>query len=206
MSKHETTKVNSSHPNIESQRYHERISPLKALNSFPYATRTKTTMAHHGSDKCDIESTNHSQQQQPEQTPPLPPLRRKRSSLRNPFRSRKSSEQLRQRAATPTPSILATVREVREGPILKSSSSAMFIAKMKSELFLSQFKRVRNSPTLSLLHPIHSISHEPYSHTIHYRPKKPTSSTTSLSADTAAPSSSKHPLCTSTPVSKPFNS
>ncbi|PVH80306.1 hypothetical protein DL98DRAFT_588635 [Cadophora sp. DSE1049] len=94
-------------------------------------------------DKCDSESTNYHQTQETNQTPP--PLRHKRSSLRNPFRSRKSSDRLRQRAATPTPTIPATVREVREGPILKSSSSAIFIAKMKSELFLSQFKRAQEA-------------------------------------------------------------
>ncbi|KAG4441617.1 hypothetical protein IFR05_002901 [Cadophora sp. M221] len=89
-------------------------------------------------DHGKIESENTHQAQQ---TPA--PLRHKRSSVLNPFRSRSSSEHLRQKTATPT--IPKTVPEVREGPILKSSSSAMFIAKMKSELFLSQFKRAQEA-------------------------------------------------------------
>ncbi|KAH7346783.1 hypothetical protein BKA65DRAFT_585845 [Rhexocercosporidium sp. MPI-PUGE-AT-0058] len=86
--------------------------------------------------KTEFEDTHQTQNT-------FPSLRHKRSSLFNPFRSRSSSEHLRQRAAAPI--IPETVPEVREGPILKSSSSAMFIAKMKSELFLSQFKRAQEA-------------------------------------------------------------
>ncbi|KAK0103653.1 hypothetical protein ONS95_005666 [Cadophora gregata] len=95
-------------------------------------------------DKSDTEDTNHHQTQRTKQSPP-PPLRHRRSVFLKPFRSRSSSEQPRQQASTPTPAIPATVREAREGPALKSSTSAIFIAKMKSELFLSQFKRAQEA-------------------------------------------------------------
>ncbi|KAL2069950.1 hypothetical protein VTL71DRAFT_14630 [Oculimacula yallundae] len=78
-------------------------------------------------------------------------LRHKGTSFLHRIRSRSSSDYLRQRAPTPTPTLTipGTVPEiplVREGPIgLKTSSSAMFIAKMNSDLFLSQFKRAQEA-------------------------------------------------------------
>ncbi|CZS96414.1 uncharacterized protein RCO7_04902 [Rhynchosporium graminicola] len=73
-------------------------------------------------------------------------LRHKRSSILHRIRSRSTPDYLKHSSPTPTiPEKVPEVPSVREGPLLRSSTSAMFIAKMKSELFLSQFKRAQEA-------------------------------------------------------------